>query len=91
MSERRDEHVDGVKKPGQVSEGGVDNTTGVATGALAGAVLGAAGGPLGLIGGALVGGLIGNVAAAGPEHPYYPEPWLTRREQLHEHSKDEQE
>lgn len=89
--ERRvtDEHVPSEPAPGKVSEGGVDSTTGATTGAIAGAMLGASGGPVGFVGGALLGGLIGGMAASGMEHPYYPEPWLTRREQLHEHSRQD--
>ncbi len=84
-----DEHAHSEPAPGKVSEGGVDGTTGATTGALAGALLGASGGPVGLLGGAILGGLLGGAAASGMEHPYYPEPWLTRREQLHEHSKEQ--
>jgi phage tail tape-measure protein len=84
LAERVDEHVRTTERAGEVSEGGVDGKTGATTGALAGALLGASGGPVGLFAGAMIGGLVGGLAASGAERPYYPEPWLTRKEQLHE-------
>lgn len=73
----------------RVSEGGVDITTGATTGAIAGAVLGASGGPIGLVAGAVIGAAIGGVAAAGREHPPYPDYWEEHRNELHEDNREE--
>jgi len=85
LTERVDDQVHSEPAKGNVSEGGVDERTGMTTGAIAGALVGASLGPIGLMGGAIAGGILGREAAAGPEHPHYPEPWPTRRDQLHAH------
>lgn len=91
MSERVDEHVQTVDKPGRVSKPNVDVKTGSITGALAGAALGGSAGPFGFVAGALVGGILGGIAAAGPEKPDFPAPWPERRAELHEQIVADQE
>lgn len=66
--------------PGYSGEAGGGDTTGAMTGAAAGAVIGSAAGQFGLSVGALLSAALGGLAARAGEAPYYPEPWLTRRE-----------
>lgn len=87
--ERSEKYDPPKPPPGTVSEGGVDERTGAMTGGIAGALLGAAGGPVGFIAGAAVGALVGQAAAAGPEHPWYPEHWQEERQRLHKHGPEQ--